>query len=246
LRFPLPVSLHAVQSCVFATDKDLKVERAKGVFESLRSQFMSYAIKPVSNIITRATTKMAASNQLSSETLQAASAKSSAVAHNLISLVLFKVATVSCSDDLEGLGDHLRCPSTLTRVLTPLTSEKATLTPAVQKIRREMSQEVATELQSFLIKESLIDTQTPSNGHACTSGSAPREAVRDILRKTKEEASNKSLTNICSVNLDERLTDSIADALYPKLHDRLESKRELQASYYSSAAASAPSKFRAA
>ncbi|XP_064786355.1 uncharacterized protein LOC135509544 isoform X1 [Oncorhynchus masou masou] len=234
LGFPLPVSLYAVQSSVFATDKDLKAERVKGVFESLRSQFMSYSIKPVSNIITRATTKMAASNQVSSETLQAASAKSSAVAQNLISLVLFKVAKVSCSDDLEGLGDHLRCPSTLTRVLTPLTSEKVTLTPAVLKIRREMSKEVATELQSFLIKESLTDTQTPSNGHVCTSGSAPREAVRDILRKTKEEASNKSLNNIFSVNLDERLTDSIADALYPKLHDRLESKRELQASYYSS------------
>ncbi|XP_029524842.2 uncharacterized protein LOC115134785 [Oncorhynchus nerka] len=234
LGFPLPVSLYAVQSCVFATDKDLKAERVKGVFESLRSQFMSYSIKPVSNIITRATTKMAASNQVSSETLQAASAKSSAVAQNLISLVLFKVAKVSCSDDLEGLGDHLRCPSTLTRVLTPLTSEKVTLTPAVLKIRREMSKEVATELQSFLIKESLTATQTPSNGHVCTSGSAPREAVRDILRKTKEEASNKSLNNIFSVNLDERLTDSIADALYPKLHDRLESKRELQASYYSS------------
>ncbi|XP_052321499.1 uncharacterized protein LOC118396117 isoform X10 [Oncorhynchus keta] len=234
LRFPLPVSLHAVRSCVFATEKDLKAERVKGVFESLRSQFMSYSIKPVSNVITRATTKMAASNQLSSETLQAASAKSSAVAQNLISLVLFKVAMVSCSDDLEGLGDHLRCPSTLTRVLTPLTSDKATLTPAVLKIRREMSKEVATELQSFLIKESLTATQTPSNGHVCTSGSAPREAVRDILRKTKEEASNKSLNNIFSVNLDERLTDSIADALYPKLHDRLESKRELQASYYSS------------
>ncbi|XP_036808382.1 uncharacterized protein LOC110510683 [Oncorhynchus mykiss] len=234
LGFPLPVSLYAVQSCVFATDKDLKAERVKGVFESLRSQFMSYSIKPVSNIITRATTKMAASNQLSSETLQAASAKSSAVAQNLISSVLFKVAKVSCSDDLEGLGDHLRCPSTLTRVLTPLTSEKATLTPAVLKIRREMSKEVATELQSFLIKESLTGTQTPSNGHVCTSGSAPREAVWDILRKTKEEASNKSLNNIFSVNLDEWLTDSIADALYPKLHDRLESKRELQASYYSS------------
>ncbi|XP_064786351.1 mucin-17-like [Oncorhynchus masou masou] len=234
LGFPLPVSLYAVQSSVFTTDKDLKAERVKGVFESLRSQFMSYSIKPVSNIITRATTKMAASNQVSSETLQAASAKSSAVAQNLISLVLFKVAKVSCSDDLEGLGDHLRCPSTLTRVLTPLTSEKVTLTPAVLKIRREMSKEVATELQSFLIKESLTDTQTPSNGHVCTSGSAPREAVRDILRKTKEEASNKSLNNIFSVNLDERLTDSIADALYPKLHDRLESKRELQASYYSS------------
>jgi hypothetical protein len=80
LGFPLPVSLHAVQSCVFATDKDLKAERVKGVFESLRSQFMSYSIKPVSNIITRATTKMAASNQVSLETLQAASAKSSAVA----------------------------------------------------------------------------------------------------------------------------------------------------------------------
>ncbi|XP_071182568.1 platelet binding protein GspB-like isoform X3 [Salvelinus alpinus] len=234
LGFPLPVSLHAVQSCVFATDKDLKAERVKGVFESLRSQFMSYSIKPVSNIITRATTKMAASNQVSLETLQAASAKSSAVAQNLISSVLFQVAKVSCSDDLEGLGDHLRCPSTLTRVLTPLTSEKATLTPAVLKIRREMCKEVATELQSFLIKESLTGTQTPSNGHACTSGSAPREAVRDILRKTKEEASNKSLNNIFSVNLDERLTDSIADALYPKLHDTLESKRELQASYYSS------------
>ncbi|KAM9418754.1 uncharacterized protein ACWYII_022230 [Salvelinus alpinus] len=234
LGFPLPVSLHAVQSCVFATDKDLKAERVKGVFESLRSQFMSYSIKPVSNIITRATTKMAASNQVSLETLQAASAKSSAVAQNLISSVLFKVAKVSCSDDLEGLGDHLRCPSTLTRVLTPLTSEKATLTPAVLKIRREMCKEVATELQSFLIKESLTGTQTPSNGHVCTSGSAPREAVRDILRKTKEEASNKSLNNIFSVNLDERLTDSIADALYPKLHDTLESKRELQASYYSS------------
>ncbi|KAM9568514.1 uncharacterized protein ACWYII_013614 isoform 2-T2 [Salvelinus alpinus] len=234
LVFPLPVSLHAVQSCVFATDKDLKAERVKGVFESLRSQFMSYSIKPVSNIITRATTKMAASNQVSLETLQAASAKSSAVAQNLISSVLFQVAKVSCSDDLEGLGDHLRCPSTLTRVLTPLTSEKATLTPAVLKIRREMCKEVATELQSFLIKESLTGTQTPSNGHACTSGSAPREAVRDILRKTKEEASNKSLNNIFSVNLDERLTDSIADALYPKLHDTLESKRELQASYYSS------------
>nr|XP_046210570.1 uncharacterized protein LOC124038568 isoform X2 [Oncorhynchus gorbuscha] len=234
LGFPLPVSLHAVQSCVFATDKDLKAERVKGVFESLRSQFMSYSIKPVSNVITRATTKMAASNQLSSETLQAASAKSSAVAQNLISLVLIKVAKVSCSDDLEGLGDHLSCPSTLTRVLTPLTSEKATLTPAVLKIRREMSKEVANELQSFLIKESLTATQTPSNGHVSTSGSAPREAVRDILRKTKEEASNKSLNNIFSVNLDERLTDSIADALYPKLHDRLVSKRELQASYYSS------------
>ncbi|XP_055770408.1 uncharacterized protein LOC129846484 isoform X2 [Salvelinus fontinalis] len=234
LGFPLPVSLHAVQSCVFATDKDLKAERVKGVFESLRSQFMSYSIKPVSNIITRATTKMAASNQVSLETLQAASAKSSAVAQNLISSVLFQVAKVSCSDDLEGLGDHLRCPSTLTRVLTPLTSEKATLTPAVLKIRREMCKEVATELQSFLIKESLTGTQTPSNGHVCTSGSAPREAVRDILRKTKEEASNKSLNNIFSVNLDERLTDSIADALYPKLHDTLESKRELQASYYSS------------
>ncbi|XP_029613927.1 mucin-17 isoform X2 [Salmo trutta] len=234
LGFPLPVSLHAVQSCVFATDKDLKAERVKGVFESLRSQFMSYSIKPVSNIITRATTKTAASNQVSLETLQAASAKSSAVAQNLISSVLFKVAKVSCSDDLEGLGDHLRCPSTLTRVLTPLTTEKATLTPAVLKIRREMSKEVATELQSFLIKESLTGTQTPSNGHVCTSGSAPREAVRDILRKTKEEASNKSLNNIFSVNLDERLTDSIADALYPKLHDRLESKRELQASYDSS------------
>ncbi|XP_055770897.1 mucin-17-like isoform X2 [Salvelinus fontinalis] len=234
LGFPLPVSLHAVQSCVFATDKDLKAERVKGVFESLRSQFMSYSIKPVSNIITRATTKMAASKQVSLETLQAASAKSSAVAQNLISSVLFQVAKVSCSDDLEGLGDHLRCPSTLTRVLTPLTSEKATLTPAVLKIRREMCKEVATELQSFLIKESLTGTQTPSNGHACTSGSAPREAVRDILRKTKEEASNKSLNNIFSVNLDERLTDSIADALYPKLHDTLESKRELQASYYSS------------
>nr|XP_046210583.1 uncharacterized protein LOC124038578 [Oncorhynchus gorbuscha] len=234
LGFPLPVSLHTVQSCVFATDKDLKAERVKGFFECLRSQFMSYSIKPVSNVITRATTKMAASNQLSSETLQAASAKSSAVAQNLISLVLFKVAKVSCSDDLEGLGDHLRCPSTLTRVLTPLTSEKATLTPAVLKFRREMSKEVATELQSFLIKESLTATQTPSNGHVSTSGSAPREAVRDILRKTKEEASNKSLNNIFSVNLDERLTDSIADALYPKLHDRLESKRELQASYYSS------------
>ncbi|KAM9567987.1 uncharacterized protein ACWYII_035351 [Salvelinus alpinus] len=234
LGFPLPVSLHAVQSCVFATDKDLKAERVKGVFESLRSQFMSYSIKPVSDIITRATTKMAASNQVSLETLQAASAKSSAVAQNLISSVLFQVAKVSCSDDLEGLGDHLRCPSTLTRVLTPLTSEKATLTPAVLKIRREMCKEVATELQSFLIKESLTGTQTPSNGHACTSGSAPREAVRDILRKTKEEASNKSLNNIFSVNLDERLTDSIADALYPKLHDTLESKRELQASHYSS------------
>ncbi|KAM9568132.1 uncharacterized protein ACWYII_042787 [Salvelinus alpinus] len=234
LSFPLPVSLHAVQSCVFATDKDLKAERVKGVFESLRSQFMSYSIKPVSNIITRATTKMAASNQVSLETLQAASAKSSAVAQNLISLVLFQVAKVSCSDDLEGLGDHLRCPSTLTRVLTPLTLEKATLTPAVLKIRREMCKEVATELQSFLIKESLTGTQTPSNGHACTSGSAPRETVQDILRKTEEEASNKSLNNIFSVNLDERLTDSIADALYPKLHDTLESKRELQASYYSS------------
>ncbi|KAM9568033.1 uncharacterized protein ACWYII_027423 [Salvelinus alpinus] len=234
LGFPLPVSLHAVQSCVFATDKDLKAERVKGVFESLRSQFMSYSIKPVSNIITRATTKMAASNQVSLETLQAASAKSSAVAQNLISSVLFQVAKVSCSDDLEGLGDHLRCPSTLTRVLTPLTSEKATLTPAVLKIRREMCKEVATELQSFLIKESLTGTQTPSNGHVCTSGSAPREAVRDILRKTKEEASNKSLNNIFFVHLDERLTDSIADALYPKLHDTLESKRELQASYYSS------------
>ncbi|XP_031657814.1 mucin-17 [Oncorhynchus kisutch] len=231
---PLPLSLYAVQSCVFATDKDLKAERVRGVFESLRSQFMSYSIKPVSNIITRATTKMAASNQVSSETLQAASAKSSAVAQNLISLVLFKVATVSCSDDLEGLGDHLRCPSTLTRGLTPLTSEKATLTPAVLKIRREMSKEVATELQCFLIKESLTGTQTPSNGHVCTSESAPREAVRDILRKTKEEAFNKSLNKIFPVNLDERLTDSIADALYPKLHDRLESKRELQASYYSS------------
>lgn len=234
LGISLPVSHYAVQSCVFATDKDLKAERVKGVFESLRSQFMSYSIKPVSNIITRATTKMAASNQVSSETLQAASAKSSAVAQNLISSVLFKVAKMSCSDDLEGLGDHIRCPSTLTRVLTPLTSEKATLTPAVLKIRREMSKEVATELQSFLIKESLTGTQTPSNGHVCTSGSAPREAVRDILRKTKEEASNKSLNNIFSVNLDERLTDYIADALYPKLHDRLESKRELQASYYSS------------
>ncbi|XP_041693049.2 serine-rich adhesin for platelets isoform X1 [Coregonus clupeaformis] len=232
--FPLPVSLRAVQSCVVASDKDLKAERVKGVFESLRSQFMSNSIKPVSNIIAKATTKMAASNQVSLETLQAASAKSSAVAQNLISSVIFKVAKESCSDDLECLGDQLRCPSALARVLTLLTSEKATLTPDVLKIRREMSKEVATELQSFLIKGSLTGTQTPSNGHVCTSGSDPREAVRDILRKTKEEASNKSLDKIFSVNLDERLTDSIADALYPKLHDTLESKRELHASYYSS------------